>query len=133
MATLPVFAAPKPEIRLKNILFATDFSEASMRAFPYAAALAKKFDATVFACHMIAPSSLAAAAPQVAPALYEAERTAAENELENIICSPLLEGIKKELVVSSGLLADCVAEEIKSSGFEPSIPFLVSRPFDDFF
>jgi nucleotide-binding universal stress UspA family protein len=118
MATLPVSAIPKSETRLKNILFATDFSEASMKAFPYAAALAKKFDAEVFACHIITPSSLVAAAPQVAPELYEAERTAAENELENIIRSPLLEGIKKEFVVSSGLLADCVAEEIKNKNVD---------------
>lgn len=118
MATLPVSAGPKPETRLKNILFATDFSEASMKAFPYAVALAKKFDAEVFACHIVTPSSLAAAAPQVAPELYEAERTAAENELENIIRSPLLEGIKKELVVSSGLLADCIAEETQNKNVD---------------
>jgi nucleotide-binding universal stress UspA family protein len=114
MATLPVSASPKPETRLKNILFATDFSEAAMKAFPYAAALARKFDGTVFACHMVTPSSLAAAAPLAAPALYEAERTAAENELENIVRSPLLEGVKKEPVLSSGLLRDCLAEEIKN-------------------
>ncbi len=119
MATLPVSATLKPETHhLKSILFATDFSEASMKAFPYVAALAKKFDAEVFACHIITLSSLAAPAPQVAPTLYEAERTAAENELENIIQSPLLEGIRKELVVSSGPLADCVAEEIKNKNVD---------------
>jgi nucleotide-binding universal stress UspA family protein len=114
MATLPAYANPKPETCLKNILLATDFSEASMQAFPYAAALAKKFDATVFACHIITPSSLVAAAPQAASALYEAEHNAAEDELERMVRSPLLEGIKTESLLSSGLLGDCVAEEIKN-------------------
>lgn len=114
MATLSVAAGSKPETLLKSILFATDFSEASMKAFPYAAALGKKFDATVFACHTIIPSSLMAAAPQVAPELYEAERSASENELENILRSPLLEGIKTESLLSSGLLEDCLAEAIEN-------------------
>jgi hypothetical protein len=38
---------------LKNILFATDFSAPSMKAFPYVIALAKKFGASVFASHVI--------------------------------------------------------------------------------
>jgi len=118
MVTLPVYASLKSETLLKNILFATDFSEASMKAFPYAVALAKKFGATVYACHTIIPSSLAAAAPQVAPELYEAERSASEDELKNILRSPLLEGIKTESHLSSGLLGDCIAEEIKNKNVD---------------
>jgi nucleotide-binding universal stress UspA family protein len=67
---------------LKNILFATDFSAPSMKAFPYVTALAKKFGASVFACHVITPTSLVAAAPQAASYVYEAEHNAATKELE---------------------------------------------------
>src|SRR5438309_6345392 len=82
MATVHASIVPSPVASLKNILFATDFSEASMKAFPYAASLARKFGASVFACHIITPTSLATAAPQSAPYFYEAEYEAATKELD---------------------------------------------------
>jgi nucleotide-binding universal stress UspA family protein len=118
MATLAVQTIPKPVPRLKNILFATDFSEASMKAFPYAAALGKELGASVFAFHAITPTSLVAAAPQAAPYLYEAERQAAEEGLQDVLRSPLLEGIKTKSVLSSGLLRDCVVDEIQNNNVD---------------
>ncbi|HEY2170222.1 MAG TPA: universal stress protein [Candidatus Angelobacter sp.] len=118
MATLAVHTVPKPVADLKNILFATDFSEASMKAFPYAATLAKKFGAQVFACHIITPTALVAAAPQAAPYLYEAERDAAEKGLEDVLRSPLLEGVNTKSVLSSGLLQDCVVDEIQNNNID---------------
>ena len=115
MATLTVPIVPKPVPGLKNILFATDFSEASMKAFPYVAALGKKFGASVFACHIIVPTPLSAAGPQAATYLYQAEREAAEKELENVIHSSLLEGTRTKSLLPSGLLGDCLAEEIQNN------------------
>ena len=115
MATVHAPIVPTPVVSLKNILFATDFSEASMKAFPYAASLAKKFGASVFACHIITPTSLATAAPQSAPYFYEAEYEAATKELDNIVHSPELEGIKTKALLSSGILGDALQEEIKQN------------------
>jgi nucleotide-binding universal stress UspA family protein len=115
MATVHASIAPSPVATLKNILFATDFSEASMKAFPYAASLARKFGASVFACHIITPTSLATAAPQSAPYFYEAEYEAATKELDNIVHSPELKGIKTKALLSSGILGDALQEEIKQN------------------
>jgi nucleotide-binding universal stress UspA family protein len=115
MATLAVHTLPEPVPGLKNILFATDFSEASMKAFPYAAALGKKFGASVYACHIIKPTALIAAAPQVAPDLYEVERDAAEKELDKIVHSPLLEGVQRKSIAPMGLLGDCLIDEIANN------------------
>ena len=115
MATVHAFIVPSPVATLKNILFATDFSEPSMKAFPYAASLARKFGASVFACHIITPTSLATAAPQSAPYFYEAEYEAATKELDNIVHSPELEGIKTKALLSSGILGDALQEEIKQN------------------
>jgi len=117
MATL-VHAVPRSIPALRNILFATDFSNASMKAFPYAAALGKKFGACVFACHIITPTPLVAAAPQAAPYLYEAERNAAEQELDMVLHLPLLEGVKTKSLLPSGLLGDCLVEEIKNNNVD---------------
>jgi nucleotide-binding universal stress UspA family protein len=115
MATLAVHTLLEPVPGLKNILFAADFSQASMKAFPYAAALGKKFGASVYACHIIKPTSLVVAAPQVAPYLYEAERDAAEKELDKIVHSPLLQGVDAKSIVTSGLLGDCLIDEIRKN------------------
>jgi len=118
MATVRSFLVPNPVASLKNILFATDFSEASMKAFPYAASLAKKFGASIFACHIITPTSLVTAAPQSAPYFYEAEYEAATKELDNILHSPQLEGIKTKALVSSGILGDALLDEINKNNID---------------
>ena len=43
-------------ISLKNILFATDFSEASQAALPYAAAIAR-YDSQLHIAHIMSPAS----------------------------------------------------------------------------
>jgi nucleotide-binding universal stress UspA family protein len=66
-STTPVFVvkvdpsdAPEKYIgRLKEILFPTDLSEASARAFPHAVQFAQKFETKLFAMHVIDDESLA--------------------------------------------------------------------------
>lgn len=118
MATLAVHSLHEPVPALKNILFATDFSEASMKAFPYAAALGRKFGASVLACHVITPTALVAAAPQAAPELYEAEREASEQQLAGVLHSPLLQGVEARSVLPSGILRDCLADEIGNNNID---------------
>lgn len=112
MATVRASNLLNPVASLKNILFATDFSEASMKAFPYTASLAQKFGASIFACHIITPTALVTAAPQSAPYFYEAEHAAATKELDNILHSPLLEGIKTRALLPLGILGDALLAEI---------------------
>ncbi len=44
-------------ISLKNILFATDFSEASQAALSYAAAIARRYDSQLHIAHIMSPTS----------------------------------------------------------------------------
>lgn len=44
-------------ISLKNILFATDFSEASQAALPYAAAIARRYHSQLHIAHIVSPAS----------------------------------------------------------------------------
>src|SRR5688572_13954023 len=43
------------QIRLKNILVPTDFSEVSVKALHYGVALARQFDATLWLLHVVLP------------------------------------------------------------------------------
>jgi len=118
MATVHAPVVSRPVASLKNILFATDFSEPSMKAFPFVATLAKKFGSTVFACHIITPTSLVSAAPQAAPYLYEAEHNAATKELDTILHSSQLDGITTKALLSSGILGDALLEEIAQNNID---------------
>ena len=42
-------------ISLKNILFATDFSEASEAALPYAAAISRRYESQLHVVHVMLP------------------------------------------------------------------------------
>jgi len=46
---------PTELIQLKNILYPTDFSEPSELALPFATALARRYDATIHALHVLTP------------------------------------------------------------------------------
>lgn len=51
-------AAPVSSVEVKNVLFATDFSATSEAALPYAAAICRRFGATLHAAHVISDASL---------------------------------------------------------------------------
>lgn len=69
----------RTRIQLNNILFATDFSPAAAAALPYAAEIAKRFDANLFALHVRTPVINPMTPPAGWPAL---ERAAEEEERE---------------------------------------------------
>jgi nucleotide-binding universal stress UspA family protein len=97
---------PMPTTKLRNIMFATDFSEASMHALPYVAGIAKKLGSLVFVCHVVEPNAFAAAAPKAAPRLYEGMLEQAEGQLAALAVSPELKEIKVRTVVSAGAIGD---------------------------
>jgi nucleotide-binding universal stress UspA family protein len=48
---------PKAAIAVKNVLFATDFSETAESALPYAAAICRRFGSTLHAVHVVSEAS----------------------------------------------------------------------------
>lgn len=73
-------------IRLKNVLYATDFSRAADAAFPYAAEFARRFGARFYAIHVRTPENYVLAAPETWPsanAEYEKQENALREVLRN--------------------------------------------------
>lgn len=102
-------------IKLKNVLFTTDFSEASTNALPHAAALAEKFGGRVFVCHILTPTALAIGAPEAAPYLYQAEMKTAKQELERLLLSPWLDSVDHKSVMLSGIFGDELKNAINAN------------------
>jgi len=99
---------PIPITKLSNILFATDFSEASMHALPYVAGIAGKSRSSVYLCHIVKPNPLVFSAPEAAPRLYEGMRDQAITQLEALAHSPELKDLDPKTVVGEGAIGDAL-------------------------
>jgi nucleotide-binding universal stress UspA family protein len=70
----------RSRIQLKNILYATDFSEAAAAAAPYAAGLAKHYGSELYAIHVRPPAVNPMTPPESWKSLEEAAEILAEQE-----------------------------------------------------
>ena len=75
-------------ISLKNILFATDFSEASQTALLYAAAIAHHYDSQLHVAHIMSPASYIIPSPPgdlvTMESIHEAARADASERMETL-------------------------------------------------
>lgn len=75
-------------ISLKNILFATDFSEASQAALPYAAAIARRYDSQLHIAHITSPASYVISSqpgdPITLDSIHEAALADARQRMETL-------------------------------------------------
>jgi nucleotide-binding universal stress UspA family protein len=113
MSALAANPLPIPTEKLRNILFATDFSDASMHALPYAAGISKRLGASLYLCHIVEPTPLANGAPEAAPTLYEAMRDQAEAQLTALAHSPELKDLGPNTIVGAGTLGDAFPDTVK--------------------
>ncbi len=103
----------RPLISLKNILFATDFSEYSQVALAVAANFARRHGAKLWVTHVVPPHPRLAIPIEAMPARFDAESTAAGKDLASLGQCSLLEGIPHGLLLERGelwpVLSDIVA------------------------
>jgi nucleotide-binding universal stress UspA family protein len=75
-------------ISLKNILFATDFSEASHAALPYTAAIARRYDSQLHIVHILSPASYIIPSPPgdlvTMESIHEAARADVRERMETL-------------------------------------------------
>ena len=91
----------KTQISLKNILWATDFSERSQAALPYAEAIARRYGSKVYVAHVITPETYEFLPPVALGQVFTELRAGAEREM-----SDLLDGRRLRAVPHEGLLGD---------------------------
>jgi len=89
------------KIAFKNILFLTDFSEASRTAMEYAAVLAKHHDATFYAAHVQTPTPPPYLDGQALVDYFDATREQKREQMNKLI-APL--HVKSEILLSEGLV-----------------------------
>lgn len=91
-------------VRLRNILFATDFSTASESALGFALAIARRYDSQVFVAHVIRPDVYQMLPAENLPGVLEQVRHYAEQEMANLLISGRLRGIPHQILLEQGQL-----------------------------
>ena len=92
---------PTGQVVLRNVLFATDFSAASMRALPYAANLAREYGAKLYASHVVPIESyLLGDAP--AKERLRVAKTEADSNLSELVRSPVVGSTPTTTLLDNG-------------------------------
>lgn len=104
-------------LRVKNVLFATDFSATSEAALPYAAAICRHFGSTLHTAHVISESNLLLMTGGVdyvgIGTIYEDAHTEAKEKLEQM--GPRIEGIPHLAHVCHGQVWSNIARIIEEN------------------
>lgn len=102
-------ACAAKRIQIKNLLFATDFSDASHNALTFALSLARAYDATVHALHVVTPEAYRPASAEPAAA-FEALEESVEQEMEKVAAR--MEGLRNETTIERASSIWTAVEEV---------------------
>lgn len=90
------------EIRLKSVLIATDFSEASEKALHYALAIARHYGAKFYLAHVVSGLGFTLAGPEAVGTTSELVLRDARKLEENLLRSGALSGLDHVVVIREG-------------------------------
>jgi nucleotide-binding universal stress UspA family protein len=107
-------------IKLKKILWTTDFSPASQASLPHVLALARRYESKVYLAHVIVPHPYPMVSPEAAPYIEDLRR-GSSTRLTALAESDQLRGIPHEVLLAHGE----VAEELKAMVKDHQIDLLV--------
>jgi len=88
------------QVSLKNILFLTDFSQASEGALPFAVSIARGYGAKVCALHISIPAPYICTTPELTTAAIEADEENSKLEMERV--EARLNTLAHEIIIERG-------------------------------
>ncbi|HTV82485.1 MAG TPA: universal stress protein [Acidobacteriaceae bacterium] len=117
------FAEDRP-LGIREILFATDFSEVSAAALPYAAAPARHLGARLWGTHVIPVSEYAHREPAERRTALREMRAEAENGVSRLPAAGHYRGIEHGVVLERGEILPALA---RAAGAELMVPGMHGR------
>lgn len=106
-------AVAKTRLALRNILFATDFSETSRNALPLATALARHYQSTLVLANVLEEVPITSIPMDRLPAEVEGERTVAEQRVVELLKSELFRDLKTEVAIEPGFIWPVLAKMVE--------------------
>jgi len=101
------------QIKLKNVLLATDLSEASIHATRYAISLAARYGGKLYAAHVISPDALALAHPEALDRILKETNDYTERTLGELLAPARRQGLPCEALVGVGDITNVLAEFVE--------------------
>ena len=114
---MPAFTQAS-RLSLKNILFPTDFSDASQAALPYAQSLAKLYGSTILVAHSILAEPYQAIPMDRLPAQDNLAWQEARQKLEDFSKSRAFSAISTKTLLDRGDVGKVVAEMIREGNVD---------------
>lgn len=113
MKTLAEGVEEKESVCLENIAVATDFSEASGKAFDYAMAIARHYGSKMYVVHAIPPESA------LLPQLSEDQRWCeSQNDMEGFSSRSDLKEVTHELLLRAGSVWSVLSDVIRHENID---------------
>jgi nucleotide-binding universal stress UspA family protein len=91
-----------PDIELKRILFATDFSDASLAALPQVSTMARRYGSRVFVVNVWTPAPYSMVSPEAASALQHKDEREARAKARELLNRRELAGLPATVIVQTG-------------------------------
>jgi nucleotide-binding universal stress UspA family protein len=117
----------KPQITLKNVLFATDFEVSASRALPFAVALADRYEAKLYAAHVIPPEAYTFASPGSIDRVLKEAGDFAGYTLNQIVGSLRCRGLLCDALLGEGNVAEVLEGWVQTYSADLVVVGTISR------
>jgi nucleotide-binding universal stress UspA family protein len=101
-------------IRLKRILFATNFTETSAAALPYAAAFARRFHAEICATHVIPREEYAHLERERLDETLSRLKQAARERIERLLAESRFNDVRFRIILDHGDVMEAISKVVES-------------------
>jgi nucleotide-binding universal stress UspA family protein len=110
-----------PEVKLNRILFATDFSEASLTALPLVSTIARRYGSRVFVVNVWTPVQYTLVSPEVAGALQHKDERETMAKTRQLLNTKELAGLSATAMVKSGSPAQELSRLVREENIDLAI------------
>lgn len=106
-------AVEKPRLAIHNILFTTDFSDASRHALPFATAFARRYNAHLVIANVIEQIAMTTVPMDAMPPDIQRDEEVASRRMQRFLGNDELKGLEFETIVEPGFLLPVLEDAIE--------------------
>jgi nucleotide-binding universal stress UspA family protein len=110
-----------PAIELKRILYATDFSDASLAALPLVSTIAHKYGSRVFVVNVCTAAPYAMVSPEAAAVLQHKDELRARDKTRDLLKTGDLAGLSATAIVRTGLPTEELTRLVRAEKIDLAI------------
>ena len=110
--------APKNDVSINNVLFATDFSPATEAAFAYAVAIADRYLSKLYAVHVINIESFDLLESESARVISKQAHEAASQKLTQLLHPLGLPRDRYQIVVAGGVISETLLDLVRQNNID---------------